>query len=89
VRRNSKIPLPLDMPKKQSSLVVDQSQGFVMTDQGLLIPGKFLQQMGRTISVAFSPWLIVISSDRSSDRIRKSEQRSEAPRTKRGRKSEP
>jgi hypothetical protein len=60
------------MPKKISPTIIDQNQGFVMTDKGLLIPGKFLRKMGGKISVAFSPQLIVISSPHPSRRPRKS-----------------
>jgi hypothetical protein len=59
------------MPKKTFSAIIDQNQGFVMTDKGLLIPGKFLRKMGEKISVAFSPRLIVISSLHPSHRPRK------------------
>jgi hypothetical protein len=60
------------MPKKLSPIVIDQQQGFVMTDKGLLIPGKFLRKMGEKISVAFSSQLIVISPPHPSRRSRKS-----------------
>jgi len=63
------------MPKKTSPTIVDQNQGFVMTEEGLLIPGKFLRKMGEKISVAFSSRLIVISSPHPSRRPRKSEPR--------------
>lgn len=60
------------MPKNTPPTIIDQNQGFVMTDKGLLIPGKFLRKMGEKISVAFSPHLIVISSPHLARRFRKS-----------------
>jgi hypothetical protein len=75
------------MSEKRSPHVVDQSQGFVMTDEGLLIPGKFLRKMGRTISVAFSPRLIMISSDSSSRHTHKRKQKSETSNPHRERKT--
>ncbi len=63
------------MPKKNSLGVVDQSQGLIMTEEGLLIPGKFLRNMGEKIAVVFSPRLIVISPASSSHRTRKRESR--------------
>jgi hypothetical protein len=64
------------MPKKHSPLVVDHSQGFIMTDEGLLIPGKFLRKMGKMISVTFSPRLIVISAPHSPRRTQESARKS-------------
>jgi hypothetical protein len=63
------------MSKKKLLTIVDQDQGFVITDEGLLIPGKFLRKMGEEISVAFSPRLIVISSRIPSRRARESKPR--------------
>ncbi len=54
VRRISRTRSRPDMPKKTSPTSVDQNQGFVMTEEGLLIPGKFLRKMGEKISVASS-----------------------------------
>lgn len=42
-----------------------------MTDEGLLIPGRLLRNMGEKIAVTFSPRLIVISSRPSSTLKRK------------------
>ncbi|MGH7960340.1 MAG: hypothetical protein ACRERD_00755 [Candidatus Binatia bacterium] len=59
------------MSKKIPVTIVDQQQGLVMTNEGLLIPGKFLRKMGTAVSVAFSPRLIVISAPRSSPPVRR------------------
>ena len=60
------------MLKKKTPTIIDRKQGFVMTNEGLLIPGKFLRRMGEKISVAFSERMIVISAGYSSRRVRKS-----------------
>ena len=67
------------MAKKKRLTVVDQSQGFVMTEDGLMIPGKFLRQMGEKVSIAFSPRLIVISAYP----LRRSPQRRKSSKTSR------
>ena len=59
------------MAKKKSLTVIAQNQGLIMTDEGLLIPGRLLRKMGEKIAVTFSPRLIVISSRSSSTLERK------------------
>lgn len=54
------------MSKKSPPTIIDEQQGLVMTNQGLLIPGKFLRKMGTAVSVTFSPRLIVIAAARPS-----------------------
>jgi len=61
------------MYKNKSLTVIDRNHGPVMTDEGLLIPGRLLRKMGEEIAVSFSPQLIVISSRPSSARKRKPE----------------
>jgi len=67
------------MPKNKSLTVIARNHGLVMTDEGLLIPGRLLRKMGEEIAVSFSPRLIVISSRPSSARERKPE--NAAPRS--------
>jgi hypothetical protein len=71
------------MLKKKPSTIIDRKQGFVMTNEGLLIPGKFLRRMGEKISVAFSEHMIVISADRLSRRARKNVRRNNVGREER------
>lgn len=54
-----------------------------MTNEGLLVPGKFLRQMGDSIAIAFSDRLIVISADPPSLRTGKdAPRRSSSKRTR-------
>jgi hypothetical protein len=59
------------MPKKKSPIMRKHSHGVVMTDEGLLIPGRLLRKMGEEIVVSFSSQLIVISSRTASSPVRK------------------
>lgn len=49
------------MAKKKSLTVIKQNHGVVMTDEGILIPGRLLRKMGEEIAVSLSSQLIVIS----------------------------
>lgn len=71
------------MLKKKALTIVDRNQGFIMTNEGLLIPGKFLRKMGEKISVVFSERLIVISAGHSSRRARKNASKNKVEMEKR------
>ena len=59
------------MAKKKSLTIIEQNCGVMMTDEGLLIPGRLLRQMGEDIVVSVSSHLIVISSRPVSSPARK------------------
>jgi hypothetical protein len=59
------------MAKKKSLTVIKQNHGVAMTDEGLLIPGRLLREMGEAIAVSFSPQLIIISLRPASSPTRK------------------